>query len=247
MGQHRAGLSPREGSWIRPLALPREEGPVSGAGCSEGTGLHASAGICTQVRVSYCPALCAVVPAIASSPSLSIQSPRTSSFALSPSQRTSFRFLFSFRSHVTPDYRDVKPHNVLLSAPPSSRQFGKAVLTDLGSVCASRCTIQTRQEGLVLEEEAALKSSAAYRAPELTSVRPPVRICEGADVWSLGCTMFSLAFGRSPFEDGGGVQRLGILNGRYQYPLNNSMRDCKYSAQYVQLVNDMLQLEPSSR
>jgi serine/threonine kinase 16 len=150
-------------------------------------------------------------------------------------------------SHLTLDCRDIKPHNVLLSAPPSSRQFGRAVLTDLGSVCASRCTVQTRQEGLVLEEEAALKSSAAYRAPELTSVRPPVRICEGADVWSLGCTMFSLAFGRSPFEDGGGVQRLGILNGRYQFPLNNSMRDCKYSSQYVQLVNDMLQLEPSSR
>ena len=28
-------------------------------------------------------------------------------------------------------------------------------------------------------------------------------------MWSLGCTLFSLAFGRSPFENDGGVQRLG--------------------------------------
>jgi serine/threonine protein kinase len=107
--------------------------------------------------------------------------------------------------------------------------------------------VDTRQQGLQAEEEAALKSSAAYRAPELTSVRPPVQICEKVDVWSMGCTMFSLAFGRSPFEVNNAVQRLGILNARYQYPHNNSMRECRYSDQYVQLINDMLELDPSMR
>lgn len=99
----------------------------------------------------------------------------------------------------------------------------------------------------MLEEEAALKSSAAYRPPELTSVRPPVVIDEKADIWALGCTLFSLAFGRSPFEGPEGVQRLGILNGRFSYPFGNSMRECKFSASYVQLINDMLRLEPSER
>ena len=143
--------------------------------------------------------------------------------------------------------RDVKPHNVLICPPDSSKPWGLGVLTDLGSVTTSKQSIETRQQGLQAEEEAALKSSAPYRAPELTSVRPPVQICEKVDVWSLGCTMFSLAFGRSPFEVNNAVQRLGILNARYQYPLNNSMRECKYSDQYVQLINDMLELDPLIR
>ena len=144
-------------------------------------------------------------------------------------------------------FRDVKPHNVLICPPDSSKPWGVGVLTDLGSVTASRQSVETRQQGLQAEEEAALKSSAPYRAPELTSVRPPVQICEKVDVWSLGCTMFSLAFGRSPFEVNNAVQRLGILNARYQYPHNNSMRECKYSDQYVQLINSMLELDPLTR
>lgn len=143
--------------------------------------------------------------------------------------------------------RDVKPHNVLISPPDSSKPWGVGVLTDFGSVTVARLSVDTRQQGLQAEEEAALKSSAAYRAPELTSVRPPVQICEKVDVWSMGCTMFSLAFGRSPFEVNNAVQRLGILNARYQFPQNNSMRECRYSDQYVQLINDMLELDPSMR
>ena len=35
-------------------------------------------------------------------------------------------------------------------------------------------------------------------------------------MWALGCTLFCLAFGRSPFETSReGVLRLAILNGRY--------------------------------
>ena len=92
-----------------------------------------------------------------------------------------------------------------------------------------------------------MKSSAAFRAPELTSVNPPTSISEAVDVWSLGCTLFSLAFGRSPFETNEGVQRLGILNGRYQFPPGNRMRECKYGDMYVQLVKDMLQVDPANR
>jgi serine/threonine protein kinase len=59
-------------------------------------------------------------------------------------------------------HRDVKPHNVLLGAPP--------VLTDLGSVGAGRLELGSRREALLLQDEVNIKSSAPYRCPELTEV-----------------------------------------------------------------------------
>lgn len=61
-------------------------------------------------------------------------------------------------------HRDVKPHNVLLSAD------NVPILMDLGSVTVSRMTIASRNDSLNAEEEAASKTSAPYRCPELTSV-----------------------------------------------------------------------------
>ena len=73
---------------------------------------------------------------------------------------------------------------------------------DFGSVTPSTHTISTRQQALACEEEAASKTSAAYRAPELTqcNYRPAQLIDGRVDIWGLGCTLYCFAFGRSPFE-----------------------------------------------
>lgn len=60
--------------------------------------------------------------------------------------------------------------------------------------------VTTRKEALLLEDEASVVCSAPYRPPELTSVEPGAVIDERVDVWALGCTLYAMAFGHSPFE-----------------------------------------------
>ena len=140
-------------------------------------------------------------------------------------------------------HRDVKPHNVLLY------DADHAVLTDLGSVSPARVTVATRQQALAVEDEAACKTSAAYRAPELSQApQPPCVVDERVDVWGLGCTLFSLAFGTSPFESPReGVLRLAILNGRFTFPAHYRHRDCQFSDAFADLISAMLKLNASDR
>lgn len=59
-------------------------------------------------------------------------------------------------------HRDVKPHNMLLSG---AADEWTAVLMDLGSVSHAVVDVRTKGEALSLQEEAACKTSAAYRSP----------------------------------------------------------------------------------
>ena len=59
-------------------------------------------------------------------------------------------------------HRDVKPHNMLLSG---AADEWTAVLMDLGSVSLAAVDVRTKGEALSLQEEAACKTSAAYRSP----------------------------------------------------------------------------------
>lgn len=139
-------------------------------------------------------------------------------------------------------HRDVKPHNILLS------DEGIPLLTDFGSISPAREEIANRQQALILEEDSARKTSAPYRAPELTSVPHPCSIDERVDIWGLGCTLYCLAFGRSPFESRReGVLRLAILNGKFTFPSGNRMRDAIFSDSFCNLISMMLHLEMSKR
>lgn len=142
-------------------------------------------------------------------------------------------------------HRDVKPHNILLD----EYDDDSHVLMDFGSVAPARVEIRSRSDALAAEDEASRRTSMAYRPPELNQAPfPPCTIDERVDVWGLGCTMFCLAFGRSPFETAKeGVQRLAILNGRYNAPADRRNLDCVFSEKYLSLVAAMLQVEITKR
>ena len=54
-----------------------------------------------------------------------------------------------------------------------------------------------------------------YRPPEMIDRYMKYKVDTKADVWMLGCVIFSLCFGYHPFQD---AQKIGILNAQYFMP-----------------------------
>jgi serine/threonine kinase 16 len=145
-------------------------------------------------------------------------------------------------------HRDMKPHNILLRPTPSGGY--EAVVMDFGSTAAATVHVTSRKDAFRIEEEASQKSSAAYRPPELTQVASGGSVTAAVDIWALGCTLYCLAFGHSPFEnDVEGVLRLAILNGKWPYPasMTNRVGTTYSEGLFRALVDDMLEADPAGR
>jgi len=153
-------------------------------------------------------------------------------------------------------HRDIKPHNVLLGVPKGvdastlrqNYKDVKPVLMDLGSCAPLKIPLKTRQEALMAIDEASVKCSAPYRAPELFEVPDlPFVLDEKCDVWSFGTTIYALTFGEmySPFEHPTqGLQTLAILQGNVKFP--SSTRE-PFSDQFKKIIKQMLQVDPAAR
>ncbi|KAG0232569.1 hypothetical protein BGW42_008083 [Actinomortierella wolfii] len=141
-------------------------------------------------------------------------------------------------------HRDIKPANVLIADDGQT-----PVLMDFGSMARARVKIQTRQQALFEQDLAAEQCSMPYRAPELFDVKTGSILDEKVDIWSLGCTLYAMAYGTSPFETNqinqGGSIALAVLNGTVRFPM--AVQQDRYSAEFRDLILWMLVVDPAQR
>ena len=128
-------------------------------------------------------------------------------------------------------HRDVKAENVL------QRTDGSWVLCDFGS-CTSEQKVYSSAKDIAQEEERIRKhTTPAYRAPELWDLYSREFIGTAVDMWSLGCLLYFIAYGKLPFD---GEAKLQILNGKYTVPPGRP-------AGVESLIADMLVVDPKQR
>ncbi|KAL8130277.1 hypothetical protein V2J09_019432 [Rumex salicifolius] len=144
-------------------------------------------------------------------------------------------------------HNDVKPANVLITH--VKGQSPLAILMDFGSAGPARRQIRSRSEALQLQEWASEHCTAPYRAPELWDCPSHADIDERTDIWSLGCTLYAIMYGVSPFEyalgESGGSLQLAIVNAQVKWPTGPSTP--KYPEALHQFVTWMLQPQATVR
>lgn len=103
---------------------------------------------------------------------------------------------FSVLHLSAPSYvhQDIKPENILIN------HDGTPLLTDFGSVREATIKVETRNQSLIVAEEAAQYCTASYRSPELFDPPKGITLDTRTDVWGMGCLLFAWWIGYSPFE-----------------------------------------------
>ena len=121
-------------------------------------------------------------------------------------------------------HRDLKSTNVLIGANDDCR------IVDLGSAAVLKARGQLA---------ATTVGTPYYLAPELCRNEP---YGEKADVWALGCILYELLCLRYPFRAGNQAALvMKIIEGKFEAPSS------AYSTELVNIVYDLLSLDPNSR
>jgi len=115
-------------------------------------------------------------------------------------------------------HRDIKALNVLLKGNPGGGQI-EPILMDLGSARPIPVNITSRKDALLEQETAESESTASYRAAELFDMPSECVVDGKVDVWSLGCLLFALCYGHTPFESPReGFMKLLAVSGDVRFP-----------------------------
>lgn len=132
---------------------------------------------------------------------------------------------------------DFKPANILLKADMT------AVITDFGSASKLRVEVNNRHDALAIQEEAALFTTAPFRAPELFNTPNKCVIDGKSDVWSCGCVLYAMFFSRTPFESASeGFSPLAVNAGHYQIPEGHP-----WPSDYIDSIANCLKVDLAER
>ncbi|CAD8154281.1 unnamed protein product [Paramecium octaurelia] len=131
-------------------------------------------------------------------------------------------------------HRDIKIENVLF-------QNGRCKLCDFGSASTQRVDLsQIRQSDFVIyEEEWEKNTTLMYRPPEMADLFLRYEVGEKADVWMLGCVLYTLCFFIHPFQES---SKLAISTATYNIPKQH-----RYSDKLIDLIRLMLTPDPKLR
>jgi serine/threonine kinase 16 len=113
-------------------------------------------------------------------------------------------------------HRDLKPQNILLNDDKT-----ESVLTDFGSVTERIISIKDNRKSQEVQDWACENCSMFYKPPELFSPQINTQINEMADVWSMGCNLFTTMYNKGPFDyvaEKGDSIALAVSSARFTMP-----------------------------
>ncbi|KAJ8528498.1 hypothetical protein K7X08_022190 [Anisodus acutangulus] len=130
-------------------------------------------------------------------------------------------------------HRDIKPENLLLTAD------GHIKIADFGSVKPMQDSRITVLPNAASDDKACtFVGTAAYVPPEVLNSSPATF---GNDLWALGCTLYQMLSGTSPFKDASEwliFQRIIARDIRFPNYFSNEARD---------LIDQLLDIDPRRR
>uniref|UniRef100_A0A6B2L5F3 non-specific serine/threonine protein kinase n=1 Tax=Arcella intermedia TaxID=1963864 RepID=A0A6B2L5F3_9EUKA len=106
-------------------------------------------------------------------------------------------------------HRDVKLENILISADKNLKicDFGSAV---------DEPQLPTKMNRSLIQDDIERNTTWAYRAPEMIDLLQEKWIDEKVDIWALGCLLYKMLYGVTPFE---GASKLKIMNAQIDLSL----------------------------
>ncbi|XP_020595599.1 3-phosphoinositide-dependent protein kinase 1-like [Phalaenopsis equestris] len=129
-------------------------------------------------------------------------------------------------------HRDIKPENLLLTAD------GHVKVADFGSVKPTMTSKLTVLPNTTYDKACTFVGTAAYIPPEVLNSSPA---SGGNDLWALGCTLYQMLAGSSPFKDASEwliFQRIMARDLKFPDYFSDEARD---------LINKLLDIEPMKR
>ena len=126
-------------------------------------------------------------------------------------------------------HRDIKPANIMLE-----RQTGQVKITDFGLACM--------MEGSKLTRTGMLVGTPDFISPEQANSQPAD---ERSDLFSLGCVIYAMCSGKSPFS--GPTMMSTLDNVRSREPESLSKINTGIPGWMIGLVDRLLKKEPSQR